>query len=183
MKVANLGDSGFLVLRHTNSDFKIVYKSEEQQHSFNAPYQLTRMPRGFAKKHRIAGYYHDHPDDAEVYSCQIIKGDIVILATDGLFDNLYLNDIVNLTKKHYKNCQSSNPIESLLRLTQKDTDKLARVLTTAAWKNSLSSKYISPFGEKVNSALKNQSCKLVPEFNEWRGGKKDDVSAVVGVVF
>ena len=37
---ANLGDSGFLVVR----DGEIVHRSTEQQHYFNAPYQLTVPP-------------------------------------------------------------------------------------------------------------------------------------------
>ena len=39
LHVANLGDSGFLVVRNG----KVVYKSEPQQVSFNYPYQL-HMP-------------------------------------------------------------------------------------------------------------------------------------------
>lgn len=37
---ANIGDSGFVVVRHG----KIVHKSEEQQHYFNTPYQLSIPP-------------------------------------------------------------------------------------------------------------------------------------------
>ena len=37
---ANLGDSGFLVIR----DGRVVHKSREQQHYFNAPFQLAIAP-------------------------------------------------------------------------------------------------------------------------------------------
>ena len=37
---ANLGDSGFLVIR----DGRVVHKSHEQQHYFNAPFQLAIAP-------------------------------------------------------------------------------------------------------------------------------------------
>ena len=41
-----LGDSGFLILRPHDflRKFTIVYRSSEQQHSFNCPYQLTHLP-------------------------------------------------------------------------------------------------------------------------------------------
>jgi len=192
MKVSNLGDSGFLVLRYKNSDLKIVYKSDEQQHSFNAPYQLTRMPRGFSKKHKIKGYYADTPEDALTYDCNVEKGDIVILASDGLYDNLYTKDIVavinryinkELKSQKINSCSLKTKINKILEgFTKKDAENIAMKLSTKAWKKSLSSNFISPFAEKVNSALKNQSTKLIPEFNEWRGGKSDDISAVVGII-
>lgn len=39
---ANLGDSGFVVLR----DGEIVHRSKEQTHGFNTPYQLACPPAG-----------------------------------------------------------------------------------------------------------------------------------------
>lgn len=40
---ANLGDSGFIVVRHG----EVVHKSEEQQHHFNTPFQLGVPPTEF----------------------------------------------------------------------------------------------------------------------------------------
>jgi protein phosphatase PTC7 len=37
---ANLGDSGFLIVR----DGEVVHRSQEQQHYFNTPFQLTVAP-------------------------------------------------------------------------------------------------------------------------------------------
>ena len=37
---ANLGDSGFLIIR----DGEVVHRSEEQQHYFNTPFQLAVAP-------------------------------------------------------------------------------------------------------------------------------------------
>lgn len=39
---ANLGDSGFMVVRNG----RVITKSEEQVHYFNAPFQLTLPPEG-----------------------------------------------------------------------------------------------------------------------------------------
>lgn len=192
LDVANLGDSGFLVLRKIKKSLKVVYQSEEQQHWFNAPYQLTRMPRGFAKKHKISGYYSDKPEDAEEYKWKLQRGDIILLATDGLFDNLYTKDIIKTAtqflKKHSRDlkisgCDPESEVSTIVHCLEScDADELARNLTLKAWKKSLSSNYLSPFGRKMNSVLSNNSTRLIPEIDEWRGGKKDDISVVVSFV-
>ena len=51
LHAANLGDSGFLVVR----DNKVLMHSPQQQHSFNFPYQLAR-----------AGLSMDSPFHAQV---------------------------------------------------------------------------------------------------------------------
>ena len=40
LHTANLGDSGFVVIRKNN----IVHRSQEQQHYFNSPFQLAIHP-------------------------------------------------------------------------------------------------------------------------------------------
>ncbi|PAV62079.1 hypothetical protein WR25_07485 isoform B [Diploscapter pachys] len=75
---ANLGDSGFMVVRKG----KVVAKSQEQVHYFNAPFQLTQPPEGFE------GFIGDKPDMADTGNLPVEKGDIILLATDGLWDNL-----------------------------------------------------------------------------------------------
>lgn len=44
LHVANIGDSGFFVIRFKNGEPYVPYKSKEQQHSFNIPYQLSQLP-------------------------------------------------------------------------------------------------------------------------------------------
>jgi len=39
---ANIGDSGFVIVRHG----EVVHQSEEQQHYFNTPFQLSLPPPG-----------------------------------------------------------------------------------------------------------------------------------------
>lgn len=38
ISIANLGDSGFLLIRFRNGEAYIAGRSKEQQHSFNIPY-------------------------------------------------------------------------------------------------------------------------------------------------
>jgi len=78
LRAANLGDSGFAVVRNR----KIFFKSEPQQHSFNFPYQIG---------HSLDN--NDHPAMAELFEVELEAGDAVILGTDGLFDNVFDGDI------------------------------------------------------------------------------------------
>lgn len=64
LEAANVGDSAFLVIR----DDSILFRSEEQQHSFNFPFQLAAT-RG----------YGDPVESAQRYKLDIKVNDIVIL--------------------------------------------------------------------------------------------------------
>ena len=45
LRVANIGDSGFLLIRFSHDDEAYcAHKSKEQQHAFNIPYQLSVLP-------------------------------------------------------------------------------------------------------------------------------------------
>jgi len=85
LRAANLGDSAFMVVRGLD----IIFRSREQQHAFNSPYQLGT---GSA----------DRPEHAQVTEVDVQPGDLVVLGSDGLFDNLYDDEIVELTSKAYE---------------------------------------------------------------------------------
>jgi protein phosphatase PTC7 len=79
LHAANLGDSGFMVLR----GLEIVYRTKEQQHSFNFPYQIGT---GSA----------DKPQHAQRITVEVQPGDLIIVGTDGLWDNLFDEDILEV---------------------------------------------------------------------------------------
>nr|XP_037283052.1 protein phosphatase PTC7 homolog isoform X1 [Rhipicephalus microplus] len=83
---ANLGDSGFLVVRRG----QVVHRSQEQQHYFNTPFQLCLPPPGVSQF-----VLSDSPESADTSSFPVQEGDLILMATDGLFDNLPENMIVN----------------------------------------------------------------------------------------
>lgn len=62
LRIANLGDSGLLLIRNN----ELVLKTREQQHSFNFPFQIGTGST-------------DLPQHAETYDVEIEAGDIVIL--------------------------------------------------------------------------------------------------------
>ncbi|XP_034482463.1 protein phosphatase PTC7 homolog isoform X2 [Drosophila innubila] len=76
---ANIGDSGLLVIR----DGSIVCRSMEQQHHFNTPFQLAVPPPG----HEL-NVLTDGPECAALLQFDIQCGDILVLATDGVYDNV-----------------------------------------------------------------------------------------------
>ncbi|KAI8882367.1 protein serine/threonine phosphatase 2C [Backusella circina FSU 941] len=142
LRIANLGDCGISVIRHNS----YIFRSEEQQHSFNFPYQLgTSSP--------------DRPKDAESFTVRVQKGDIVIMGSDGLFDNLFDKEILSIVKQ----LVSPYSIEP-----QRIADALAeRAMVVSTSKRDVD----SPFQERaINEGL------------YYQGGKADDISVIVGVV-
>lgn len=77
LRIANLGDCGVSVIRRN----EFVFRTEEQQHSFNYPFQLGTGSS-------------DSPSDAQMFTVKIMDGDIVVMGSDGIFDNLFDEDIL-----------------------------------------------------------------------------------------
>ncbi|XP_059634215.1 probable protein phosphatase 2C 55 [Cornus florida] len=73
----NLGDSGFMVVR----DGCTIFRTPVQQHDFNFTYQLE------------SGNGGDLPSSGQVFTIPVAPGDVIIAGTDGLFDNLYNNEV------------------------------------------------------------------------------------------
>ncbi|CAK0883680.1 unnamed protein product [Prorocentrum cordatum] len=83
LTVANLGDSGVLLLRGGGA--RVVLQTQEQQHYFNCPYQLM-----FVQPNDQAGQARgDDPESSAEYSAQAEDGDLLVMATDGFFDNVF----------------------------------------------------------------------------------------------
>ncbi len=120
LNTSNLGDSGFLILTPKNGIFAKKFKSEEQQHSFNFPFQV--------------GTNGDNPELADFKDIRVNKGDIIIMGSDGLFDNVYEEDIIKLVNE-----TSSKSKIDLKAITDKIANK--------AFKNSLNHEYLSPFAK------------------------------------
>ena len=74
LHASNLGDSGFMVVRQG----EVAFMSPQQQHEFNFPYQIG-SPDSMG----------DLPQAAQRFVIEVQAGDIVVAATDGVFDNVY----------------------------------------------------------------------------------------------
>jgi len=193
LKSAVLGDSGFVVLRrgsHEERDpnasatapsrpakscsgtscllhersqgggWKVVYKSQEQQHAFNTPYQIGSQTNGITSRNAIS------------VSLPVRPGDLVVCGTDGLFDNLFLNDVCQLVGRYlegargFRSCSGRTLSDQAL-----ESQKLAEYITMAAVSASMHPGKRSPF-----------STQCVKAGYEAHGGKGDDITTVVGVV-
>lgn len=125
---ANIGDSGFMVVRHG----RVIHRSEEQQHYFNTPFQLSLPPPGYQ-----ANVLSDQPDSAITNNFPVEDGDVILIATDGVFDNLPQNLL----------------IEELLKVQgERSVNRLQNVANSIAWmaRNlSFDETFISPFAESA----------------------------------
>jgi serine/threonine protein phosphatase PrpC len=172
----SLGDSGYIVLRmrEGSKNFYTVHRSIEQQHSFNCPYQLAKLPQpkdhdklldqgmtalvSLLKKTKEPNF--DTPSCADTQMICIRPGDIIIAATDGLFDNLYDVDIIRIVE-HMSNKQL--PAKKFCKF-------LARALAERAVDKGWDITYRSPFSK--NAAKSGR---------RYIGGKLDDTTVIVGL--
>ena len=136
---ANLGDSGYLVVR----DGRVCYRTAQQEHIFGCPYQLSSAAGG------------DSPADAVVHRMPVRPGDVIVAATDGLFDNLDDDDVAARATAHFAAGMSAADV--------------ARALADAAHEVSLDKLADTPYSRSARE-----------EFGMvYSGGKMDDCTVVV----
>lgn len=141
LQVANLGDSGFAIVRAG----KLLFKSPPQQHHFNFPFQIGAYKGG------------DSPLDAQLFRADVQPGDVLVVATDGLWDNVFPQEVTSI-------------VTSALRAGRSPQDA-AQELVELAHERGHSKFAQTPFSVE---AMRNKVIYL--------GGKLDDTTAVVCVV-
>ncbi|OII75025.1 PP2C phosphatase [Cryptosporidium ubiquitum] len=156
LHVFNLGDSKCVIYRKDEKE--VIFESEIQQHNFNTPFQLGTGSI-------------DTPYNADYMILEGIKsGDAIIVATDGLWDNVSMDKVIHIVDSN------------LLYEPQKIAEKLGR----EALQLSLSSKHISPYSMNLNNYLLNQrfqsNISSNRNFSLVAGGKPDDITVLIGVV-
>ena len=152
---ANLGDSGYLVIRKN----KIISRSIPQTHGFNAPYQLSKIPNKI--KH---GCYADSPSQAAFGEFQCELGDVLLLASDGFFDNVFEKDLLRVLQPfELENCDVENDV-----LLSKSVQTLVEYTKMRANDRY----YKSPFSEEAERHFG----------KPFMGGKKDDITVLLSVV-
>lgn len=149
LHTANLGDSGFLVVRGG----EVVHRSDEQQHYFNTPFQLSIAP-----PEAEGVVLSDSPEAADSTSFDVQLGDIILTATDGLFDNMpdymILQELKKLKNSNYESIQQT-----------------ARSIAEQAHELAYDPNYMSPFAQfACDNGL------------NVRGGKPDDITVLLSIV-
>lgn len=154
----NIGDSGFMVIR----EGVMIFRTQEQQHGFNFPYQLGKIEGE-------GGEYHPHgqdrPHHADSFEIQLKQGDIIILGTDGLFDNLWDKDILEAVNTN-----------------SEDGPKLvASILANQSHEEANKTDNWIPFAQR---AFEDKTKKINKKnAKSWLGGKMDDITVVVSYVY
>jgi protein phosphatase PTC7 len=187
MQIANLGDSGFLQLRLG----AVHHYSNPQTHAFNTPYQLSITPPHILAQAAIFGGapLADQPDKAELADHMLHHGDVLILATDGVWDNLNSQDVLSVvsTQMRKHDAWKRAPTEGftiadrLAVLTRpggigdgKSQQTLQGAIAAAvageAKTQSMNARRDGPFAREVQ--------KNYPEEN-FHGGKVDDICVIV----
>lgn len=189
--IANLGDAGLRQVRHqwdSSSDdvgTRIVGCTTVQQHSFNCPYQLSCLPepedfprlltegKGALVRavKKTPSTRQDDPSDAQLYSFPVQEGDLIILGSDGVFDNLHNHEVCQLAE-----CTVS-PFEARQSLDLKSGKmrgsgctnpvKVAEAIAQAAFCRSRDPNARTPFSANAREAGLS-----------YPGGKMDDITVV-----
>lgn len=184
---SNLGDSGIIVLRHIDSevagslkrdrvtpraertsDLRIAFVSQQQLFSFNHPYQIGWTGEDMGNEPNS----FKSPRNSCTTSIHLRRGDIIVMATDGLFDNVDIDDIAKVAldwenKFGFIRAGDITARErrwkmgnSMTLLSAENIQDLSSKLCLLARENSLDSSKDSPFAilAKENDIM-------------WSGGK------------
>ncbi|KAI0758647.1 phosphatase 2C-like domain-containing protein [Trametes elegans] len=185
IRIAHLGDCMGMLIRGE----EIVWRTEEMWWSFNTPVQLG--PSSTTKPH-----------DARVFTVPVQQDDILILASDGLSDNLWDRDILDEVVRFRRSFMTTKfsdaddqgtpaPASTAFRrstlagmLSEALCSRAKRVSETRGARGSASSK-----AQKANPAGGVQVEFEVPFARRAReqgrlfdGGKPDDISVLVAVI-
>ncbi|KAG6508286.1 hypothetical protein ZIOFF_033660 [Zingiber officinale] len=140
LHVANIGDSGFIVIRNDT----VFRKSTPMVYGFNFPLQIERG--------------EDPTRYIETYKIGLDEGDVIVTATDGLFDNLYEQEIAAIV---FKSLQASLKPKEVAEYLAKRAQEVGRSATAR-----------SPFADAA----------LASGYPMFTGGKLDDVTVIVSIV-
>ncbi|XP_066308372.1 probable protein phosphatase 2C 1 isoform X1 [Miscanthus floridulus] len=148
LKIASVGDCGLKVIRKG----QVMFSISPQEHYFDCPYQISSEAVGQTYQ------------DALVCSVNLMEGDIIVSGSDGLFDNIFDQEIVSII--------SESP----------GVHEAAKALAELARKHSVDVTFDSPYSMEARSRgfdvpwwKKILGAKLI-------GGKMDDITVIVAQV-
>ncbi|KAI9509374.1 phosphatase 2C-like domain-containing protein [Russula earlei] len=155
LRAANLGDSGFMIIRSS----AVFHRQRAQTHFFNCPRQLAKVPAILqGRSDRIT----DPPEAADIYETKLRDGDLIIAYTDGLSDNVFNHEITSICSLISRSGASEN---AQVQLT---SDRIIEYARACMYND----RRTSPF-EKM-AAMNGKY--------HFTGGKPDDITLVVALV-
>lgn len=205
LRIANMGDCVLFLIR----DGELIFRSAEQQHSFNYPLQLGMMDATVESvtlsralcMHRSgmipAGAHDiDLPDvndsmsdyintydripsqddlqydtpqhDAGHWELKVQPGDLVLIASDGLFDNLFDDEIMDTVHDVFSQFSCSDLETMQMYAPTLLSERLCRMARSVMDDPRVIS---SPFQQHANE-----------EGLYYVGGKSDDVTVLAGLI-
>ncbi|PON85856.1 PPM-type phosphatase domain containing protein [Trema orientale] len=148
LKIANVGDCGLRVIREGG----VVFSSIPQEHYFDCPYQLSSEAVGQTYL------------DAMVSSLELIGGDTIIMGSDGLFDNVFDDEMISTLARY------------------KDVVEAAKALANLASSHAMDPNFDSPYALEARSRGFDVPWWKKILGRKLTGGKLDDITVVVGQV-
>lgn len=110
----------------------------------------------------------DTPDDADTYELGVRPGDILVMGTDGLFDNLWDDQLKAIVAAETRAAPRDAPTAT----------RVAQALADTAHGNAVNRSFKSPWAVEAANAG------VLPIFDRFfpRGGKLDDCTVVISFV-
>jgi len=177
LRAANIGDSGFIVIRKgqfreapgfdveksRGEGWEVVYRSADMQKFFNCPDQLgSGSP--------------DRPARAESYELPVEAGDVLIVATDGLFDNFSDNEICITMKRLCSDLTSLKDVA--FHQASSQTEGLSECLSEVAT-HFVEQSHVIGMSETARTPFTKHALRAG---YFYEGGKLDDTAVVVALV-
>ena len=109
---------------------------------------------------------NDRAQDAELFQTRVKRGDLLLLGTDGVFDNLFVHEILSVVDG--VRAKSSERVLFSSRTAKRIAEQIAR----DSQRMSLRNVGETPFAKSYNERTKKEGP------STWFGGKQDDVTIV-----
>lgn len=138
LQALNVGDSCCMVIR----DGMIAAKTREISHYWECPYQLSSDSP-------------DRPKDGTKLNVELTPGDLIIMGSDGVFDNV-----------------GDEMILDTVASTSMKAGQIAKKITNVSRKQSLDKESVTPYSKQAQK-------RGLPDYKFGIGGKVDDIGCVV----
>jgi hypothetical protein len=184
----NLGDSGWMHLRLGAGNvfgsqghralWGLISQSDEQTHFFNCPFQLGTDSGDLAS-------------DGAVKDVGVLPGDMLLLSTDGLFDNLFEHEIAaHLSQINAEACMAVVEAAREGRVTAKGLLDAADMKTFSEFQACKTSLGVAASTLAVQAQIAGSNTQRKSPFSvgankhgySFQGGKLDDVAVVLALV-
>lgn len=159
---AENAEEGLVSEEGQEGEYEYIFRSQEQQHSFNYPFQMGTNSKDTPRK------------DGQFFNVKIQKDDLIIISSDGLVDNLFDEDILEEIERQASSSQldGQNNGDNAPQGAAISPERLSKALCSRAKAVSEDQRAVtSPFQQKANE-----------EGIHFVGGKHDDITVLVAII-